>query len=281
MDMRAFRQKEFGGKVASDLLLSGAGSSMYILYYSLFLDRLNEASPAMILSGFAIVLIGLFFLLSELGRPRNFWRMAKNWRRSWMARGVIFNSLYLLDGLGIALAYALGYEGIIEILGALGLAFAALVLIYPVMLLRDAEDIELWRRAGSSIVILLSALSTGATIISALSLFIQPSVLKVSLEISMALILATLLASSLYSSSLGRAEELEREAKKTFNSILVPYTISLAIYALAIFSSQPSLQGGIALISSFIAIYGSLEFRLNLLGSGLHPPIVKEDLFKK
>ncbi|MGC8558017.1 MAG: NrfD/PsrC family molybdoenzyme membrane anchor subunit [Nitrososphaeria archaeon] len=280
--MEPFNQKEFGWTVALDFLLSGTGSSMYLAYRLLFLKN-----PDIIFVGPALVVLGLFVLLSELGSPRNFWRSITNYRTSWMARGAIFNAAFLLIWAIMLVTYAFGFYALLALFEILELPVAVLVLIYPVMLLKDVKDITLWKSAGTATVTTIYAIAGGISADAMLVSALRPVQLVIVLYASSSIELILTVSLYIYLHRLGRAQSRAVEAsyrkitgKRHMLTVLyagtiLPLAADLASLALIQFAMY------FMLMSLALSIAGVYAFRLLLLQAGYHEPLVSEKMIRK
>ena len=280
--MEPFCQHEFGWRVALDFLLSGTGSSMYLAYRLMFLT-----DPIILLIGPFLVMLGLVVLFSELGKPTNFWRSIINYRTSWMARGAIFNSAFLLIWFMMLVAYALRFYVVLGLLGIIELPVAALVLIYPVMLLKDVRDITVWKSTSTAIVTLIYAIAGGLSADAMLVSLFQPEFLSRFLFASSVVELILFISLYLYINSLHRSKskavgasyrKMMSEKKMlslVFAGALVPLAMDLASLAFVEFSLYLMIMG---LAFSIAGVYA---FRFLLLLAGYHEPLVSEKMIRK
>ncbi len=280
--MEPFNQNEFGWRVALDFLLSGTGSSMYLAYRMLFLTN-----PAILFAGPALVVLGLIVLLSELGSPRNFWRSITNYRTSWMARGAIFNAAFLLIWVIMLVAYTLGFYVLLAMFEILELPVAALVLVYPVMLLKDVKDITLWKSAGTATVTTIYTIAGGISADAMLVSALQPAQLATVLYASSSIELILAISLYIYLHHLGRAQSRAVEASYRkitsergmlmvlYAGTILPLAADLASLVLIQFTLY-FMMAGLAL-----SVAGVYAFRLLLLQAGYHEPLVSEKMIRK
>ena len=285
--MEPFKQKEFGKRVALDFLLSGTGSSTFIIYYLVAIMSNSTLNIEMLLTGPALIVIGLFILLSELGRPSNFWRSITNYRTSWMSRGAIFNIVYIAAGLGILLAHETGLNYLLPWISVAGLICALLVLVYPAMLLYDVKDIPVWNSNSTIAITLLFALTGGGAATLAMSAAIQYSMISEILRIMLVLELVLALSETLYVIELKGLVNKKKAVKASFkamqngrwlyNTLLLDTAVPAALYFASMFLTGAA-QELIAIIGAVLTLYGTYGFRLMLLNMGYHEPLVSEKI---
>jgi len=285
--MEPFKQKEFGKRVALDFLLSGTGSSTFIIYYLVAIMSNSTLNIEMLLTGPALIVIGLFILLSELGRPSNFWRSITNYRTSWMSRGAIFNIVYIAAGLGILLAHETGLNYLLPWISVAGLICALLVLVYPAMLLYDVKDIPVWNSNSTIAITLLFALTGGGAATLAMSAAIQYFMISEILRIMLVLELVLALSETLYVIELKGLVNKKEAVKASFkamqngrwlyNTLLLGTAVPAALYLASMFLTGAA-QELIAIIGAVLTLYGTYGFRLMLLNMGYHEPLVSEKI---
>jgi len=115
--------------------------------------------------GVPCVLIGTFFLLADLGRPLNAWRVWMKPGTSWIARGTIIIVLFMIFAAIQTAFWIWPFPGSIEnargAIAVLGAVFAFLTMIYTGLLLGYSQPIALWRTALLPVLFVVSAISTG------------------------------------------------------------------------------------------------------------------------
>lgn len=138
-------QTEWGARVSLDLFFGGAGAGLLGSYLLIAArDGYRGLSAAVIAIGVAFVVLGLFLLASELGRPVKGLRSMANLGSSWMARGAIFNFVLVMAALLLIVALIAGLRQLVPAAAMLTVVCSALVAAYPGFLLSGAKDIRLW-----------------------------------------------------------------------------------------------------------------------------------------
>lgn len=115
--------------------------------------------------GMPCVLIGCLFLLFDLGKPINAWRVWMKPGTSWMSRGTIIIVLFMVFAAIQSAFWIWPFPGSIDnargIFAVLGAVFAFLTVVYTGLLLGYSQPIALWRTALLPVLFFVSALSTG------------------------------------------------------------------------------------------------------------------------
>ena len=162
-------QSKWHWLVAGYLFLAGLGGGAYVT--GVVAGFLGEGSQALSAIGiclsFPCVAVGCVLLLLDLGTPKNFWRAGMRPNTSWIARGTIIITIFMILSFihivfGVwpskALAQASGVRGLLSVLGVI---FAFGTMIYTGILLGAARPIAFWSTAMLPLLFLVSALSTG------------------------------------------------------------------------------------------------------------------------
>jgi formate-dependent nitrite reductase membrane component NrfD len=161
-------QVEWRWLIAAYLFLAGVGGGAFLT--GVIADLRGGADWALVSKigvflGVPCVLIGTLFLLADLGRPFNAWRVWMKPGTSWIARGTIIIVLFMIFA-AIQTAFWIwpfpgsigNAHGAIAILGAI---FGFLTVIYTGLLLGYSQPIALWRTALLPVLFFVSAVSTG------------------------------------------------------------------------------------------------------------------------
>lgn len=174
-------QRHWGWIIAIYLYLAGMGAGAFII--GTILNWSNEISKVIkipifslpldlgkliILWGPILVAIGAPFLILDLGIKRRFFYACLNPRTSWVARGFIILSGFIVLGL-ITLVFSifpslglLDFKIFLRFLEILTLLFAFATAIYTGILLKATKSVPLWNTYLLPILFLISALSTGS-----------------------------------------------------------------------------------------------------------------------
>jgi len=161
-------QIEWRWLIAAYLFLAGVGGGAYLA--GVIADFAGGTdwtivSKIGVCLGLPCVLIGTLFLLADLGKPLNAWRVWMKPGTSWIARGTIIIVLFMIfDAIQTAFwvwplpGSISDARGVVAVLGAI---FAFLTVIYTGLLLGYSQPIALWRTAMLPVLFFVSAVSTG------------------------------------------------------------------------------------------------------------------------
>jgi polysulfide reductase chain C len=172
-------QKEWKEIIAVYLYLAGMGAGSYIIgtlidwfanpstvvyIWGLPLDPAKAA----ILWGPILVAIGAPFLILDLGIKRRFLYACLNPRTSWVARGFLILSIFIIFGLlllaksFLPLRWVHPESSLWYIPEVIAIAFAFGTALYTGILLKATKSIPLWNTYLLPLLFLVSALSTGS-----------------------------------------------------------------------------------------------------------------------
>jgi polysulfide reductase chain C len=171
-------QKVWGWEIALDLYLAGTGAGAYCVgllldwkwNLTLFVDVLGHPlnlGKAALLWGPIFVAMSTPFLIVDLGIKRRFLYACLNPKTSWVARGFLILSTFLILGLlvlgaSVFFPETFGNHPVLwRFLKALSLLFAILTTLYTGILLKSVRYVPLWNTFLLPILFVTSAFLTG------------------------------------------------------------------------------------------------------------------------
>ncbi|MBN2560450.1 MAG: polysulfide reductase NrfD [Phycisphaerae bacterium] len=290
-------QSKWSWLVAAYLFLAGLGGGAYVT--GVVADYLGDEwagiSKIGVCLGFPCVLAGCAFLIADLGSPANFWRAAMRPNTSWIARGTLIITVFMILG-AIHVAFWLwpydrlaGAEGagVRHFVGALGVVFAFGTMIYTGILLAASRPIAFWSTALLPLLFLVSALSTGIMAVVLLaslagSTFAGP--IHSLARIDILLIILEMFVLAFYLQGTHRVPESRASAQLVLTGSVAPLfwwgvaTCGLTVpLVLDLLGSHATAGGGWAWTFAFLAsisgIVGGLILRQVVLAGGIHAPL--------
>jgi formate-dependent nitrite reductase membrane component NrfD len=129
-----------------------------------FIASIFNSPPAMLVGWLFCALLGGGLHLLFLGKPSRFWRMmfSSGWQTSWISRGLIFVSLFLILGLAsLILMLTTGTSTALIIITDI---FAFLTVIYGGFAMNYVNGIPLWNTALLPVLYAVSGLWGGAEV---------------------------------------------------------------------------------------------------------------------
>jgi formate-dependent nitrite reductase membrane component NrfD len=172
-------QEEWKEIIAIYLYLAGMGAGSYIIgtlinwlinpsrIVAIWGVTLNSAK-VVLLWGPILVAIGAPFLILDLGIKKRFLYAALNPRTSWVARGFLILSIFIVFGLVLMAKSVLPFEWLYPRSSfwyfpeSIALIFAFSTALYTGILLKATKSIPLWNTYLLPLLFLVSALSTGS-----------------------------------------------------------------------------------------------------------------------
>ncbi len=173
MRVRENVQTNWGWLVAVDHFLSGAGAGLYFMaaLMDLFVWESGViASKLGVGLGVALVLSGSVFLFLDLGVKYRVYRAYTKPKRSWISRGIIIITGFLILGAvhfgGWIWPFSfLDTANVRAPLEAIAMVFAVCVMLYKGFLLGDVKKIPVWSTPILPALFVVSSLSVGAMVL--------------------------------------------------------------------------------------------------------------------
>jgi len=301
-------QKEWKGIIAIYLYLAGMGAGSFII--GTLMDwlgvKLNppfiasidlfgytlSLSKVPVLWGPIMVAIGAPFLILDLGIKWRFLYACLNPETSWVARGFIILSIFIIFGMALLAKSVLPFKSLHagsalwRIPEIIAFAFAFGTAVYTGILLKATKSIPLWNTHLLPLLFLVSALSTGsmAIILSTLGTGLfshDASTLKVLMYAVQILVVIEGIVLYLYLSGRYRVSEQGKDSvrlllhgKKKFifwgGDVLLGLILPFVLISIAAFS-----HGNMLLIfsSGLSLLCGGFLLRLGVLHAGIKDQI--------
>ena len=296
-------QEHWGWIIAIYLYLAGMGAGSYIIgtvmnwfvhpsrIVAVWGQPLDPAKAAL-LWGPILVAIGAPFLILDLGIKKRFLFACLNPRTSWVARGFIILSIFIIFGLVLftksvlPLGWFHAESRLWRIPEIIAFIFGFGTALYTGILLKATRSIPLWNTYFLPLLFLVSALSTGsmAIILSTLGsgLFShETAALKALMVGEQILVVIEGIVLYLYLSGRYRASEQGKDSvrlllfgEKKFifwgGIVLLGFIFPFVLEGIAVFS-----HGNVLLIfsSGLILLCGGFFLRLGVLSAGLKEQI--------
>jgi len=272
-------QTEWRWVIAAYLFLAGVGGGAYLA--GVIADFAGGPAWALVsrigvFLGMPCVLIGCLFLLIDLGRPINAWRVWMKPKTSWMARGTIIIVLFMIFA-AIQTAWWIwpfGDSGAIENarggIAILGAIFAFLTVVYTGLLLGYSQPIALWRTALLPVLFFVSAMSTGIMAIVLVGGFmaVHPEQLAVLARIDAQVLLFEMFVLVVFLYNAYRTIESRPSAKRILTGAVAPaFWIGVVACGLVIPFLLEFTETA-ALLAALLGLFGGLLLRYTVLAGG-------------
>lgn len=305
-------QEHWGWIIAIYLYLAGMGAGSFIIGtvidWSIDPSKLIQIpifnvpfdpAKAAILWGPILVAISAPFLILDLGIKRRFLYACLNPRTSWVARGFLILSIFIVFGLVLLAKSVLPFEWLHaesplwHILEVIAFAFAFGTAIYTGILLKATKSIPLWNTYLLPLLFLVSALSTGsmAIILSTLGTGLfsnDPGALKVLMDGEQVLVGIEGIVLYLYLSRRYRATEQGKDSVRLLlfgkkklifwgGIVLLGFVFPVILENIASF-----FHGNVVLIfaSGLTLLCGGFFLRLGVLSAGIKEQIPMQRLIE-
>ena len=251
-----------------------------------FVASLVDNFWAMVLGWLLCAVLGGGLHLLYLGKPLRFWRMAfsSGWKTSWISRGILFVSLFLLLGL-IHMLLIQAATRFTALLVAADI-FAFLTVIYGGFAMNSVNGIPLWNTALLPVLYVVSGLWGGAEVTLGISLGSGGMVVGRAIEewirillIGYLLLIPVYLMSVRYASSTGQVSVTSMLQGKWSSLFWIAVVIlGMVIPLAAVINSIVAGLEGISMTFLYAAIFsgliGDLAMRYLILRCGVYGPLI-------
>ena len=282
------RQTTWGSLVTLDMFFGGIGAGIFPVCFMLFsLNKVGEVALIGMLLGPILVIVGLFFLLAELGSPGQAYRVLTGMSTSWMSRGALLQALYIVFGFGYAIP-ALLFTGWAEsglglATGIIALVLALVTAVYHGLFLSKARGIALWSSAVLPLAFFLTALGTGLGLI--LPILLAYTVFYTSMEMVSTLSILGIAGIAIVISQLIiiwsllslRPGITYTESVKTMGGLIVASIIclilSLVLLASGLWVREISYLMPVSAVSGILLLASGFIIRSSIIRAGHYYPL--------
>ena len=274
-------QREFGWLLSIWLFLSGSACGLFLLVKIFALPQFFA------LLSFAAILLGGAVLLFEQGSPLRAWRAIFRPGTSWLSRGVLFVTLFILSSLlslAPTLVSGLPWDGnglVARAAGGIATLCALMIVLYPGFFLAKNRSIPFWNTAWlPAALVTYAALSASAMVL--LGSAQLPDGVRPFGALAVALIVVNGVMVGIYLMTMHRSGGAARESVRLLNSpplggvfrigvVLVGMVLPLL---LILWLDSAAVPAGICLL------VGSFLFRYCVLKAGVYvqPGLVQEGI---
>ncbi|MCK4343495.1 MAG: polysulfide reductase NrfD [Phycisphaerae bacterium] len=280
-------QSKWSWLIAAYLFLAGLGGGAYLT--GVVADFLGEEWVGLakigVCLGFPCVAVGCIFLLLDLGKPANFWRAAMRPNTSWVARGTIIISVFMILGFIHIICWLWPFDalatadGARRSLGVVGAIFAIGTMIYTGILLGAARPIAFWSTAMLPLLFLVSATSTGMMAVILLGSFggqeLREGPVHHLATVDSVLIILEMFVLAFYLHGMHQMPEARASAQLVLTGTVAPlFWWGVGVAGLiAPLILELTHVAPLAVIASIFGIGGGLILRQVVLSGGIHAPL--------
>jgi formate-dependent nitrite reductase membrane component NrfD len=305
-----YTQRIWGWQITTYLFLAGIGAGAYIIgfIFNLAHPEFVILPKVAVILGAPLVIIGVLFLIADLGRKTLFPLAFSQPLSSWIARGTIIITVFIiLDLVHIGLwiwpsTLLENLPGLLLSLWVITAIFAVLTLIYTGLVLGAAKPIHFWNTSLLPILFLASGIFTGimgiASCLIAYTLFAEVAIEQLLMVMARYVIFITIVEAIIISFYLWRTHQVIAArtsvrivtrghlAVTFWNGVVVaglliplafaiyyiylPIANPVSVLVLAIVVSIIGLIGGFIL--KYIVVAGGTRTLLNVKGVLVLPP---------
>ncbi len=279
-------QIEWRWLIAAYLFLAGVGGGAYltgvIADFAFGADWMIVSKIGVFL-GVPCVLLGTFFLLADLGKPINAWRVWMKPGTSWIARGTIIIVLFMIFAAIQTAFWIWPFPGSIEnargAIAVLGAVFAFLTVIYTGLLLGYSQPIALWRTALLPVLFFVSAVSTGVMAIVLIGHYLEVEAAQLSLlaKIDAGILILEMFVLVMFLYNAYRTIESRYSAKRMLaGGVATAFWLGVVACGLLIpfFLELQGGEGFAAIVAALLGLFGGLCLRYSILAAGALDPII-------
>ncbi len=278
-------QVEWRWLIAAYLFLAGVGGGAFLA--GVIADFAGGpdwkiVSQIGVFLGVPCVLIGTFFLLADLGKPINAWRVWMKPGTSWIARGTISIVLFMIFAAIQTAFWIWPFPGAIEnargAVAVLGALFGFLTVIYTGLLLGYSQPIALWRTALLPVLFFVSAVSTGIMAIVLIGHYFEVQAAQIALlaSIDAVILVLELFVVIVFLYNGYRMVESRFSVKRMLSGpVATAFWLGVIACGLVIpfFLELFGGEGVASGIAAILGLFGGLCLRYTVLAAGALDPI--------
>lgn len=251
-----------------------------------FVASFFSSATAMLAGWLICTALGGGFHLLFLGHPGRFWRMmfSSGWRTSWISRGMIFVSVFLVLGLASLLLKYLA-NAPLSLLVVTDV-FAFLTIIYGGFAMNYVNSIPLWNTALLPVLFLISGIWGGAEIVSGITLSTGSAGTSAIIEewlrlllIGFVVLIPIYLMSVRYTSPTGQMSVRQiisgRWARLFWPGVvIIGMTVPVAAIATSFVVGLESVPEAFLYTAIVCGLVGDLVMRYLILSCGYYSPLI-------
>jgi formate-dependent nitrite reductase membrane component NrfD len=287
------KQQSWGWAIATDAFLAGVGGGTFLFSFIFdVLDMHESVARIGALVGPLLILLGIFFLLADLGSITRVYRLfftPTTLLTSWMARGAWILTAFVV----LALLYALPSFSLFEWLpwsrssgagqgiGVIAALLSILVVVYPGFLLGVVKGIPFWNNTTLPPLFFLSGLNTGVALLALIALFYSESFGKDGFHLlgasDIALICVVLVVLAAYVEIVRQASitavisvRLLKTPMFIGGVLILGLLIPLAILIPSIWLDNPTTLRILAGFTGVFILVGGLLLRYSIIRAGVY-----------
>jgi len=250
-----------------------------------FVATFFDGWTAMLVGWLVCAVVGGGAHILYLGHPFRFWRMVSRVGSSWISRGLIFVSLFLLLGF-VHMVLIRGGDSSPVLMVSVNI-FAFLTIIYAGFALNYVNGIPLWNTALLPIIYAVSGIWGGASVALGITLFTgEVSTIGVSLEewirillLAYIVLIIVYLISVRYTNPTGKAS-VQRIVYGGYwplmwiGVVFIGLVFPTAVVVISLSTGIENMPPGVLCAAIFCELLGDLAMRYLILKGALYNPLI-------
>jgi formate-dependent nitrite reductase membrane component NrfD len=283
------KQNSFGGLMAIDFYLGGAGAGIFLISYIMdLMNRFQNITKIGVVTGLILVLMGTLILFLDLGNKRGLYRLISN-PSSWVTRGTCFITGFVIFGI-VYSVFSWSLFGWIlldkttlpgKVVGGIAAFFSFMTMLYTGMLFSTMKRIPLWNTPILPLLFISSSLYSAMAFLLLIGNLFVPTTMEdlhslVMVEIFLILVQLIVLGVFLWAGNYSNMTTIEsiRLLKKPLFHIWV-ITFGLIIPLLLLIYYNVANNGSIltVLLAALLLIEGGFFLRFYIIKAGIRLPL--------
>jgi formate-dependent nitrite reductase membrane component NrfD len=274
--------------IAAYLFLAGVGAGGYATGVLATFLGWQEIATTGVSLGFPLLLLGTLFLIADLGVKHRALRVFLNPGTSWIARGSLIISVFMiLSFVHLVLLWS-GQQfdsAQLKLIGGVNAVFSVLVMVYTGVLLGASRAIAFWNTAMLPLLFLLSASSTGllATLLLSPSREGLEPAYRFLARADLFLLVLESLVVVFYLQASHRTDESRASVQLLlkgrlssmfwFGLVTLGLAIPLAIELVELLSAEGQTGTALLRVAAVAGLAGGLFLRRLILAAGVRTPL--------
>lgn len=277
------RQTAWDWKITADTSLGGIGAGLFTSMLFLHLAGFLKTEVLGLLLSPILVILGLLFLLVEIGNPTKLHLVFNNLTSSWMSIGALIQGVFIISSLGYVLPNFEGFtwlpweeRGTIELaIGLVAGTSGILLLLYHGFLFSRSKGVPLWNTPVISPLFLFLGLSMGLATLLLLEQGVGGNVIvlqNIAKTTMLSLIIEGIILWSLFTTPTSQAHKRSIETLKSpvKLGIIAGVGIIIPLFFLSLIVWMKITEIGI--VAGLLILIGGVYTRQLILQEGRYHP---------
>jgi polysulfide reductase chain C len=282
------KQNSFGGLIAIDLFLGGAGAGIFFISFIMdLMNRFQNIAKIGAITGVILVLMGTIILFLDLGNKSRLYRLFIN-PSSWVARGTYFITGFVIFGIAYSvfswniLGWVLLNKTTLlgKVVGGIAAIFSFMTMLYTGMLFSTMKRIPLWNTPALPLLFFFSSLYTAMAFLLLIGLLFVPTSIGdihslVMVEIVFILVQLLVLGVFLWAGNYNNMTTVEsiRLLKEPLFNIGVIILGLIAPLGLLIYDKVTDSGIIVSILATLLLLQGGVFLRYCIIKAGIRLPL--------